>query len=183
MGLIAVLAGIAFGLALTLLTAFFATKDARFDRVAEWSFVAFAALAIPTIVTVAGRLPNGGPAAQVGTVVGVASVAVIGLGELGSTLRLIDFRRVAPLITVAFLGFLAWIGLTSALVISGGGLPANLGWLGLGTIVLGMTIVGWIVREPGVLRGDREPGRGQMAAFFVPMIGIVAWMAWLGLSL
>ena len=42
MGLIAAAAGVAFGLALIFLATFLATKDDRFDRVAEWSFVAFA---------------------------------------------------------------------------------------------------------------------------------------------
>ena len=183
MGLIAAAAGVAFGLALIFLATFFVTRNDRFDRVAEWSFVAFSLLAIPTIVTVAGRLPNGGLAAQVATVVGVASAAVIGVGELGSTLKLIDFRRVAPLLTLAFMGFLAWIGLTSVLIITGCGFPAGLGWLGIVTIVLGIAIVGWIIREPGVVSGDREPSRAQMTAFFIPMIGIVGWMVWLGLSL
>jgi hypothetical protein len=68
-------------------------------------------------------------------------------------------------------------------VITNGGFPTNLGWLGISTIVLGMAIVGWTIREPGVLRGEREPGQVQLTAFFVPMIGVVAWMAWLGLSL
>ncbi len=165
------------------LATFFATKNQRFDRVAEWSFVAFALLAIPTIVTIGGRVPNGGPALPVATVVGIVGVTAVGLGELGSTLKLVDFRRIAPLVTLGFLAFLAWIGIASVLVVSGGGLPVNLGWLGIGSIVLGVAIVAWIVREPGVMTGQREPGRTEMVAFFVPMVGVVAWMVWLGLSL
>ena len=73
--------------------------------------------------------------------------------------------------------------MAAAQAIVSGGLPSELGWFGLATIALGVVIVGWILRTPGVLRGDAEPRPEQMRIFFVPMIGMVAWMAWLGLSL
>lgn len=180
MGWMSIAAGIAFGLALVLLATFFVTKDARFDRLAEWSFVVFAVLAIPTIWAAGGRLAEGGLVSWAAALIGIASVALIGLGELGSTLGVIDFRRIAPLVSVAFFGFLVWIGIASLLAITAGGLPAQLGWLGIVTIVLGILIVGWILRTPGVMRGERDPKPTQMVAFFVPMIGIVAWMIWLG---
>lgn len=183
MGWIAGAAGVAFAGALVLLATFFATKDQRFDRVAEWLFVAFAALAIPTMLAVAERLTSQGLTVGVVTAVGIGGVGVLGLGELGSSLRLIDFRRIAPVMTIGFLGFLAWIGAVSILMITGGGLPETLGWFGLGTIAVGMSIVLWIVRVPGVMSGEREPPMGHMAIFFVPMAGIVAWMVWLGLNL
>ena len=183
MGWIAGAAGLAFGGALTLLATFFATKNERFDRVAEWLFVAFAALAIPVIVAVAGRLTSEGPTVGIVSGVGIVGVAIVGLGELGSSLKLVDFRRIAPAMTIGFLAFLAWIGAVSILTITGGGLPASLGWFGLGTIAIGITIVLWIVRVPGVITGEREPKPGQMTVFFVPMAGIVAWMIWLGLNL
>lgn len=186
MGWMAGAAGLAFGLALLLLATFFATRNERLDRLdrlAEWSFVAFALLAIPTILAVAGRLSDGGLAVRMVTIVGLVGVAVVGLGELGSSLGLIDFRRIAPPVSAGFLGYLVWIGLASVLAITGGGLPAGLGWLGVVTIALGIGIMGWVLREPGVMRGEREPGRSQMIAFFVPMTGIVAGMVWLGLLL
>jgi hypothetical protein len=183
MGWIAAVAGLAFGCALAFLAAFFATKDERYDRVAEWSFVVFGAAAIPTILAVAGRLSAGGVAIQAATAVGLAGAAATGLGELGLTLRLLDFRRISPLMTVAFLAVLAWIGAASVLILTGGGLPSNLGWLGVVSIVAGVAMVAWIAREPGVMTGQREPGRTKMLVFFVPMIGLVAWMVWLGASL
>ncbi len=50
MGWTAAAAGVAFGGALALLATFFATKNERFDRVAEWLFVVFAVLAIPSML-------------------------------------------------------------------------------------------------------------------------------------
>ncbi len=182
-GWLAVAAGLAFGLALIMLMAFFVTRVERFDRLAEWSFVVFALCAIPTIVAVPDRLSGSGPLTTIATAIGVASVATVGLGELGSALRLVDFRRVAPLMTIGFVGFLLWIGVVSVIAIAGDGLPAGLGWLGLAAIVLGIATVAWIVRLPGVMRGEREPPQWAMIVFFVPMIGIVTWMVWLGLSL
>jgi hypothetical protein len=188
MGWVAGAAGIAFGLALVLLVTFFATKDSRFDRVAEWCFVAFGLLAVPTVLAAAERLSGGGAITQAGTALGVAGAVGIGLGELGSSLRLVDFRRIATPITVAFLAFLAWIGVASAVIVTRGGLPtgglpAGLGWLGIVAIITGAAIVGRMAREPGVLTGRREPPPLVMAAFLVPTAGIVGWMVWLGLSL
>lgn len=183
MGWMAALAVVAFGAALGLLMTFFVTHDERFDRVAEWSFVLFAALTIPTMAAVASRISDAGLAVAIVTAVGISGVAVLGLGELGSALHAVDFRRIAPLATLGFIGFLVWIGGISVLVVVQGGLPVGLGWLGLVTILLGVTTLLWIAATPGVLAGDREPQRAQMGAFLVPMVGIVAWMVWLGLSL
>ncbi len=85
--------------------------------------------------------------------------------------------------TLGFLGFLLWIGATSVLVIVDEGVPSALGWLGLASIASGIAIIAWIMRRPGVMRGDVEPGRAGLLAFFVPMAGIVAWMACLGPAL
>ncbi len=82
--------------------------------------------------------------------------------------------------TLGFLAVLLWIGAASVLLVAAGGTPVALGWLGLASIAAGIAIVAWIMRVPGVLRGDREPGRAPMLAFFVPMAGIVAWIALLG---
>jgi len=187
MGWIAAGAGLTFGLALVMLATFFRTQNERFDRVAEWSFVLFGILATPTILAVSGKLGSLGPE-PVGialTIIGVAGVLITGLGELGLVLKLVAFRRISALLTVAFLGFLVWIGGVSVATVtaSSPALPVNLGWLGIVSIVLGVAIIAWIVRVPGVITGDREPGQAAMAAFFVPMAGIVGWMIWLGLSL
>jgi hypothetical protein len=181
-GSLAIGAGLTFGVAIVLLMTFFVTGDARYDRIAEWAFVAFALLAVPTVLDTAGRLPAEGPLAGIATVSGVVGVAALGLGELASALRLADFRRLAPAMTAGFFAFLLWIGASSLLIVSGGDLPAVLGWLGVVSIALGVAIVFWILRTPGVLRGDREPPRSQMLAFFLPMLGIVAWLAGLGLT-
>lgn len=183
MGWLAIGAGVAFGLALGFLSMFFMTKNQRYDRIAEWAFVVFAILAVPTILAVGDRLSDGGLAAQAATVIGVVGVVVVGVGELGSTLKLIDFRRIAPVMSAGFFAFIGWIGLASVLALTSGELPVELGWFGLAVLVLGVVIVGWMIRTPGVMSGEREPERNQLLAFFVPMIGIVAWMAWLGLSL
>ena len=183
MGWIAAAAGVAFGVALVMLMLFFRTKDARYDRVAEWSFVLFAVLAVPTIATVAGRLSGDGIVVPLVTAAGIIGVVLMGLGELGSTLKIVDFRRIAGVVTIGFLAFLLWIGAASILIVTGSGLAAGLGWLGLAAIVLGIAVVAWVSMTPGVISGQREPGNRQMSAFIVPMVGIVAWLLWLGLSL
>jgi hypothetical protein len=132
---LAVGAGVLFGLALALLAAFFVTHDRRLDRASEWAFVGFAVLAIPTMLDVAGRLEVEGPAVPILTAMGVLGAAVVGLGELAMTVGLIDYRRVAVPLTIAFLAVLGWIGLASLLIVVGGGLPP--------AIVVWMVWLGW----------------------------------------
>jgi hypothetical protein len=183
MALVTAGAGIAFGLAFGFLGAFFATKNERFDRVAEWLFVAFGVLSVPAMLAIAGRLPNGGIAVGAITAIGIVGAVGTGLGELVITLRLVDFRRVAALLTVAFVAFLVWVGGISVLVVTGGGFPAALGWLGLSAIVVGILMLALTVREPGVITGEREPGPIQMAGLVLVMVAVVAWMIWLAANL
>lgn len=183
MGAVTALAGLAFGAALGLLGTFFATRDARFDRLAEVCFVAFGILAVPAIVTVSGMFPDAPVVIAAVSVVGLAGVVVLAAAELGSLLGLLDFRRIAPFVTIAFLAFLAWIAAVSVLTLVQGGLPAGLGWLGVASIVLGLLAFASIAATPGVLRGEREPSTARMAPFLASMVGVVAWMVWLGISL
>jgi hypothetical protein len=172
-------AAVAFGAALALLAAFFATGNARLDRLAEWAFVVFALLAVPTMLAVASRLPAGSPVTPIATAIGIAGAVGLGLVELLITLGVVDFRRIGAPATLAFLAVLVWIGAVSFEAIADGSFPAGLGWLGLGSIVVAIVIVGAIVRTPGVLQGEREPSRPLALSFGVPMAGIVAWMLWL----
>lgn len=176
-------AGLLFGIALVMLATFFATKDERFDRIAEWSFVGFAVLAVVTMLAIPARLPHDGFIVGAVTAIGVAGALAVGLGELGTTLKLLDFRKIAPIVTIGFIAFLAWIGGTSLLVLGGGTLPVALGWLGLVAILVGVAIVVVLVRQPGVMSGEVEPSRPMTMAFFVPMAAIVVWLIWLGTDL
>ncbi len=110
MTVLAVVSGIALGSAIVLLATFFVTRVERYDRLAEWAFVLFAVCAIPTILAVGQLLPVDDPVRVLVTAVGVVGVATVGLGELVVTLHLVDFRRLAPVVTVGFVAFLGWIG-------------------------------------------------------------------------
>jgi len=183
MGVVVAGAGISFGLALVLLAAFFRTQNQLLDRIAEWCFVLFGILGVIGIVAVhdwAGEAMRGIVGTAL-TVMGVAGAAIMGLGELGSALRLVDFRRIAGITTIAFLLFLVWVAGVSALalVTPGSPMPAGLAWLGVVSIATGVAIVGWIVRVPGVVTGDTDPGSMAMTLVLVPMAAIVAWLLWL----
>lgn len=176
-------AALAFGGGLVLLAVFFATKDERFDHGSEIAFVIFAVLVIPVIVAVRDQLAPSWSLAPIVAIVGIVGVAVVGLAELGFFLRVIDFRKVAGVITLAFLGYLAWIGATSVAMLSTTAFPTALGWLGLGSMALAALIIGLVSLTPGVMRGDRDPSRVQMGSFFLPLVGMVAWMIWLAAEL
>lgn len=167
--------------AMVLLTLFFATRNERYDRIAEALFVAFGVLQLPVVVVVSGGTQS--PLAYISVGLGLAGAAGIAIGELLSLLGLIDFRRVAGPLTLAFLAFLAWIGLTSVEMLGSPLYPAALAWLGIASIAAGTLIVASMMLTPGVIRGDREPGRLQMLTFFAPLTGMVAWMLWLATTL
>jgi hypothetical protein len=185
MGLVAAGTGVAFGSAIALLALFFRTRNERFDRVAEWLFVAFGVLAVPTILAVSSRMAGPEPAWTVLAAVGAIGAGVLALAELASALKLIDFRRIAGLTTMATLAFFVWIGGISAVIVtsSGSPFPATLGWLGIASMVLSIAIIAWITRMPGVVSGDTQPDSRALSFFLLPLVGIVAWLIWLGLSL
>lgn len=182
MMVIATGAGAFFGLALAMLAAFFRTQDARYDRLAEWSFVAFALLGVPTIFATAGLLPAHQVAVPIFTGLGIVGVVALGVSEAGTTLGLLDFRRVAVPVTVAFVAFLAWIGGVSVLVVLDGRLGTGVGWLGIVTILAGLGTTGWMAAQRGILTGERAPSNPQVAVLLLVVVGVVAWMVWLGFS-
>jgi hypothetical protein len=184
MGPVAAGAALTFGAALGLLAMFFATKDDRFDRAAEWSFVGFAILAVPMVLSVGGRFANAGATIVVATVLGVGGAVVLGLGELAMTLKVVDFRRLAPAMALAFVAYLGWIGIVGVLTIAGAGdLPLALGWLAVLSIIVTIAAVGWILATPGVPVGAAEPSRTQMIAFVLPLVGVIGWMLGLAANL
>jgi hypothetical protein len=180
MNMVAVGAGLALATSIGMLAAFFATRNERFDRIAEWAFVALAILGVPTMLILGDRLAAGGLAAPVLTWIGIAGVVVVGAGELAATLRIVDFRKISPIVALGFLAFLVWVGGSAAVSITTGRLPAVHGWLGVGSIVVAIALMGVLLRTPGVMSGAAEPSRAMMGAFFVPIIGVVAWLVWLG---
>lgn len=182
MGGLSIGAGVILGAAILLLWRFFQTGDTRMDRLAEVGFVVFAVLAAPTILAVGERFGDD-PVRRAATIGGVAGVVVLGLGELGSLLGLLDFRRIGAIVGLAFVVFLGWIGVTSAGLLDGESLPAGLGWLGLGSIVVGVSTIVPLSLQTGREGGDTVPSGRRMLFVLLPIAGVVAWLIWLGLAL
>jgi len=173
----------AFALAALLLGAFFATNDRRLDRLAEWCFVVFAALAVALAVLVQQRL---GPVSEVAifvTAIGIAGVILVGLLELLSTLGRIDFQRYGISAALGFAAWLLWIAGVSALGLARGTLPVGLGWLGLAAVAASLIVVARFATDQELIRAERAPGLAEMAPLLAVFVGIVAWLVWLGLTL
>jgi len=176
-------AAAAFAGAALLLSAFFATGDRRFDRVAEWAFVAFAGFAIALALVVQQRLgPETGEVVLV-TSLGIAGVAVLGALELLSTLGRIDFQRYGISAALGFAAWLLWIAGVSALGLARGTLPVGLGWLGLAAVAASLIVVARFATDRELIRAERAPGLAEMAPLLAVFVGIVAWLVWLGLTL
>jgi len=98
-----------FAVAAALLAAFYATDDPRFDRWAEWAFVAFAGLAVALAIIVQERLGVVSGLGLFVTALGIVGVTVVGLMELLSALGRLDFDRYGWLAALGFAGWLVWI--------------------------------------------------------------------------
>jgi hypothetical protein len=150
---------------------------------AEWCYVLFGALGSATILTAHDLLSPSVPptALLILTVGGIAGTATLGLAELGSSLRLVEFQRIAGLTSAAFLLVLAWIAGVSlaGLLATSSPLPVAMGWLGVGSIGAGLLIVAVISRKPGAMSGQAAPDATATRYFLIPMVGIAAWMLWL----
>jgi len=103
--------------------------------------------------------------------------------ELLTTLGRIDFQRYGWLGALGFAVWLAWIAGVSLIALTSGALPAALGWVGVGTVVAGVLIVGRLASDREVLVGQRAPTMAQMGPMLAVFAAIVAWLIWLGFSL
>lgn len=182
-GLAALGAGVFFGLSMALLIVFFVTKNEQADRWSERSFLVFFVLAAVVIYEIHRRYVDRSPLVWVATIAGLAGMAVSFVLELLVTARRVEFTRVAPLLTGGFVVFILWLLAASAMILAFGGLPAELGWLGVVAVVVAIGVIGWLVRDPAMMKGERSPTQVEMALSVVPFIGVIAWLVWLGLNL
>lgn len=117
------------------------------------------------------------------TIVGAAGAAVALGAETATLFFGVPFTRVATLVTVAFGAILLWMAGFSVAGLVGETLPTGLGWLGVSMVALAIFLMGLMARDPALLRGERAPAPGELAAGAIPFLAIVAWLVWLGLVL
>ena len=171
-----------FAAAAVLLATFFATKNDRFDRLAEWLFVVFAGFAIALAVLVQQRLETGSGLAILVTAIGIAGVSVVGLIELLSTLGRINFERYGGLAALGFAGWLAWIAGVSLIGLASGAVPVLLGWLGILVVAVALVVVGRFALDRSLVRGERSPGLAEMAPLLAVFVAVIAWLVWRGVT-
>lgn len=182
-GLAAIGAGVFFALSMALLVAFFVTKNEQADRWSERVFLVFFVLAAVVIYEIHRRYVDRSGLVWAATIAGLAAMAVSFVLELAVTTRRVEFGRVAALLTGAFAFFMLWLLAASVMILALGGLPAALGWLGMAAVAVGLGVIGWFVRDPAMVKGERAPTQAEMALSVVPFIGVIAWLLWLGASL
>jgi hypothetical protein len=168
-GLQTVLAGIALLVASGLLLLFFVAGNEAADRLSNWFFLAFYALMAWTVVEVQSFYGDVGGFVWVVTIVALVALAVLILSTLGVVLGLVEFTRVAIPTTVAFLVLMVWMLAVSILIVIEGGLPAALGWFGIGVLAVSL-----------VMRGEKTPGPILNAAYGLILVGLTVWIVWLG---
>ncbi len=182
-GLVTFLGAASFALGIVLLVVEFATKSELADRLSGAAFLGFEVLLIPAIFDVHRRYVDESALTWLGSAVGLIALAVLIVSGLLVLLGRVTFPQVALLQTGAFVGFIAWMAIVSVLILSLGGLPTALGWLGIAAVVVGLAVILAMTRDRALVRGEREPTRPEQLAGTVPCLALVAWLMWLAVSL
>lgn len=183
MGNVAFVAGVAFLGAMVFLTTYTRTNRNVYDTLENWSFlVLFLALAV-LILDLHRRYVDQAPIVWLFTVAGLAGALISLVGQVQVMFGGVPFGRIAMRQTLAFVGVLIWIAGLSWIVISEGGLPPGLGWLGLIAVIVGAAIIGLLTRDPTLMKAERAPKSSELALGVVPFLGIAVWLFWLGSSL
>lgn len=180
MGLQTVLAGIALLVASGLLLLFFVAGNEAADRASNWFFLAFYALMAWTVVEVQRFYGDVNGFVWVVTIVALVALVVLIVSTLGVVLGIVQFTRVAIPTTVAFLVLMVWMLAVSVLIVIEGGLPAALGWFGIGVMAVSLVVVGLAVTDQAMMRGEKTPGPILNAAYGLILVGLTVWIVWLG---
>lgn len=175
-----VIAGLALLVAAGLLIYFFATENETADKASNWFFLVFYGLMAWTVVEVHGVYVDVGAFVWVLTIVGLAALTVLFVGTLLIVLNVIDFRRVAMITTGAFLIVMLWMLAISILIVTQGGLPDALGWLGIGVMALSLAVVGIGAIDRQLMMGEKTPGPGLNTVYGLILVGLTVWIVWLG---
>ena len=180
MGVPTVVAGITLLVAAGLLVVFLATENETAEKASNWFFLTFYALMGWTVVEVHQQFVEQAALTWLLTVAALGALGVLFVTTLLVVLGRIDFRRIAMLSTVAFLVLVVWMLGVSILIITEGGLPTALGWLGVGVMTLSLILVGYVAADSELVRGEKTPGPMLSVLLGLVLLGLTVWLVWLG---
>jgi hypothetical protein len=183
MGAAAIIAGITLVLGAGLLIVFFATENATADRASNWFFAAFYAAMAWTVVDVNRLYAPDVPVMWVATVITLVVLAFLFVTALLFVLGRLDFTKVAIPVTLGFVVVLLWMLAASVVIVVQGVLPVALGWFGVAVIAVAIVAVALSATDREVLTGEKVPAPGITALFGVVLVGLAAWLVWLGVAL
>jgi hypothetical protein len=181
-GASAVLAGVSLLVASGLLIVFFVTENETADRASNWAFTGFYAFMAWTVVEVHRFYVDEAGWVWAATIVALVVLAFLFVAQLAIVLGRVDFRSVAIATTVGFVVILLWMLATSVVIITQGGLPEALGWFGVGVITLSVVVIGASAIDRELILGEKTPGPVMNALYGLVLVGLTAWLIWLGLA-
>lgn len=171
--------------AVACLVLFFMTEREAWGRANDATTALFALLMIPAMFEVYERYAPGARwSVGLPTAAGLVGAIAIGISSGMTAAGRLDWRASAKIGAIGFLGYAAWMGMTCLLILSRGGLPNDLAWLGLlclGLATLAIAPTVRFVRAGGI--NDRMPPTGTVALFVVVFVCFTVWTIWLGVSL
>jgi hypothetical protein len=181
MRLVAVLSGITLGLSWVLLFSFFVTDRRILDRISGVLGFVFAPLMLAVVVALHRTYAVDTALVWLVTVIGGVSMVVTFAVNALVVFAQVPFEQVAVAATLAALGTVLWPGAAGWMILEFGRLPATLGWLGLGVVVLMITaLVPW-VRNTDLLHGRTSPTRLELAAGVPVVMAVPVWLILIGL--
>ncbi len=182
MGTTTAVAGIALLIASILLLTFFVRQSEVADRAANWFFLAFYGLMAVGAGGVHGFYAGTTAWMWIPTI-GVIGVLAV---QFAATVLVLSgrttFEKVALVSTLGFVVLMLWMLAVSILVLTQGGLPRGLGWLGVVTMSIGAIVIGAVTTDRELVTGAKMPGKALMALFVPILLGMTTWIVWLGVA-
>lgn len=181
-GILACIAGI-------LLAVFFATSKDAWGRANDAASAAFAMLLVPAALAMNERYASvAGPWMLAVTALGLIAMSVAAGASVLTALGRLAVEDLTRWQGGSFAALFAWVGAVSTAVVTFGGLPAGIGWLGLAATVLAIVAtleIVRLVRRHGLeeLTKLARPPLVAAGATLAAFVLFPIWCVWLGLAL
>ena len=166
---------------------FFSTGNEAWGRANDATTALAALLLISPVLAVPSHI-EGGTAGllDIATWVGVAGLLLVAVTSTMTAAGRLDWARSAKVGGIGFAGFLLWLLVAGAEILTRGGLPEVLAWLGF--LAGAATAVAAVVafsfsRRHGRLFGEVQPPPALTSSAVIAFVAIVAWAVVLGFAL
>jgi hypothetical protein len=166
---------------------FFSTGNEAWGRANDATTALAALLLIAPVAAVPSRIDGGASALHdVTTWIGVAGLLVVAATSAMTAAGRLDWARSAKIGGIGFAGFLLWLVVSGTEILTEGGLPNALAWLGF--VAGAATGVASVIafsfsRKHGQLFGEVQPPATLTVSAGIAFVAVGSWCVVLGFGL